>query len=246
MASSLPMLEPPATAAAALHSLRWTALGTDCWVQYQCEDRAAARSFAHAAQSWVAGFEAKYSRFRPDSLVSRINAAAGRDWVGVDEEMECFLDLCARLHTLSRGVLDVTALPVMRLWDYKAKVPRLPSREEISAAQRLVGWSRVERERGRVKLPEAGMALDFGGWGKEYAVDRVAEIAREHGITQALVDFGHDLRALGAAPGKPAWHIGLEDPARPGEACWGSLAIINRGVASSGDYRRGFTLNGVR
>jgi thiamine biosynthesis lipoprotein len=90
------------------------------------------------------------------------------------------------------------------------------------------------------------MALDFGGWGKEYAVDIVAEIAREHHLTCVLVDFGHDLRAIGTAPGKPGWHIGLEDPARPGAACWGSLAIRDRGVASSGDYRRGFTHGGVR
>jgi len=90
------------------------------------------------------------------------------------------------------------------------------------------------------------MALDLGGWGKEYAVDRVAGIAREHHIASALVDFGHDLFAVGTAPGKPGWHIGLEDPAQSGDACWGSVAIKNRGVASSGDYRRGFTINGVR
>jgi thiamine biosynthesis lipoprotein len=235
-----------ASAPVTLRSLRWAALGTECFIQYACANAPAARAFEHAAQNWVALFEAKYSRFRPDSLVSRINAAAGRAWVDVDEEMDRFLDLSGALHSMSRGLLDVTALPVMRLWDYKAAVPRVPSAAEIAAAQRLVGWSKVERERGRIRLPEAGMALDFGGWGKEYAVDLVAGIAREHGITCALVDFGHDLHAIGTAPGKPGWHIGLEDPAQPGAACWGSLAIRDRGVASSGDYRRGFTIDGVR
>jgi thiamine biosynthesis lipoprotein len=221
-------------------------LGTECFLQYACDDAAAARAFAQAAPAWVAGFEAKYSRFRPDSLLSRINSAAGRDWVDVDEEMDRFLDLSGSLFALSRGLLDVTALPLMRLWDYKAAVPRVPAATEIAAALRLVGWPRVERQPGRVRLPVAGMALDFGGWGKEYAVDFVAQIAREHGISCALVDIGHDLRALGSAPGKPGWHIGLEDPAQPGGACWGSLAIRDRGVASSGDYRRGFTVNGLR
>ena len=236
---------PLRPAAPTLHLLRWKALGTECFIQFVCDGEAAAQAFARAATSWVEAFEARYSRFRPDSLVSRINAAAGRDWVQVDAEMETFLDLSGSLYELSRGLLDVTALPLMRLWDYKAAVPRVPSAAEISAALRLVGWPRVERQPGRVRLPEAGMALDFGGWGKEYAVDVVAEIAREHRITCALVDFGHDLRALGAAPGKPGWHIGLEDPAKP-DTCWGSLAITNRGVASSGDYRRGFTHHRVR
>jgi thiamine biosynthesis lipoprotein len=134
----------------------------------------------------------------------------------------------------------------MRLLNYQAAVPRIPSVAEITGALRLVGWKRVERTPGRVRLPEAGMAIDFGGWGKEYAVDVVAGIARDHRITCALVDFGHDIRTLGSAPGKPGWHIGLEDPTRPGVACWGSLALANRSVASSGDYLRGFTVNGVR
>jgi len=232
--------------AAPLRFLRWPALGTKCEVQYVCADDQAAKSFEAAVTGWVAAFEAKYSRFRPDSLVSRINAAAGRDWVQVDAEMDRFLDLCNSVHFMTQGLLDVTALPLMRLWDYKAAVPRIPSTTEIAEARRLVGWKKVERKPGQVRLPEAGMALDFGGWGKEYAVDMVAGIAREHRITTALVDFGHDLHAIGAAPGKPGWHIGLEDPARPGVACWGSLALANRSVASSGDYLRGFTVNGVR
>ena len=229
-----------------LQSVRWTALGTECFIQFAGDDAAAGRNFARAAQSWVATFESKYSRFRPDSLISRINAAAGRDWVGIDEETERILDLSGSIYTMTNGLLDITALPLMRLWDYKAPVPRIPSTAEINSARALVGWPKVQRERGRVRLPQPGMALDLGGWGKEYAVDMVAGIAREHGLTSALVDFGHDLRAVGTAPGKPGWHIGLEDPVQPGEACWGSLAVNNRGVASSGDYRRGFTINGVR
>jgi len=240
--TTAPALAPRSTP---LQSVRWIALGTECFIQY-AGDAPAARAFAPAAQAWVAAFEAKYSRFRPDSLISRINAAAGRDWVAVDEEMERILDLSGSIYSLTKGLLDITALPLMRLWDYKAAVPRIPSAAEIQAARQLVGWPLVQRERGRVRLPKAGMALDLGGWGKEYAVDMVAGLAREHGLSQVLVDFGHDLRAVGAAPGKPGWHIGLEDPVRPGDACWGSLAINNCGVASSGDYRRGFTIGGVR
>lgn len=243
--------QPPAAPATSgrdepLRFLRWAALGTNCEVQYVCADAAAARAFEVAATNWVAAFEAKYSRFRPNSLVSRINAAAGGAAVAIDEEMERFLEVCHSLHFMTRGLLDVTALPLMRLWDYKAAVPRIPTEAELAAARRLVGWQKVERSPGRVRLPAAGMALDFGGWGKEYAVDVVAGIARDHGITRALVDFGHDIHAIGSAPGKPGWHVGLEDPARPGVACWGSVALANRSVASSGDYLRGYTINGVR
>jgi thiamine biosynthesis lipoprotein len=205
-----------------------------------------ANAFESEVVAWVAAFEAKYSRFRPDSLISRINSAAGLGWVEIDAEMEQFLDLSGSLYQLSQGVLDVTALPLMRLWDYRAENPRIPSESEIAAAKRLVGWQKIQRVLGRVRLPEPGMALDFGGWGKEYAVDIAAQIAKRHGLANVLVDFGHDLCVLGTAPGKPGWHIGLEDPARPGKECWSSIAARDCGVASSGDYVRGFTIDGKR
>ncbi len=235
----------PAGPAGLLRRLDFPALGTKCEVQFTAQDAAQATKFERAAVAWVQAFEAKYSRFLPGSLVSRINAAAGRDWVAVDAEMEQLLKLCDTLHFMTQGILDPTALPLLRVWNYKVAHTALPTTAEIDAARRLVGWKKMQRAPGKVFLPEPGMALDFGGFGKEYAVDIVAQIAVNHGIANVLVDFGHDLRALGAPPGKPCWHIGLEDPKKPGVAS-GSTGITGKGVASSGDYLRCFTLNGRR
>lgn len=233
-------------AAGPLRKLAFPALGTNCEVQYvapQGEEQAA--RFERAVTGWVVGFEQKYSRFLPTSLLSRINAAAGREWVEVDAETEAMFKLCDTLLFMTQGVLDPTALPLLQLWDYRAANPRIPDAAEIAAARARVGWRKVQRAPGKVFLPEPGMALDFGGFGKEYAVDIVAQIATEHGLACALVDFGHDLRAVGLPPGRPAWHIGLEDPFRPGSSS-ASVALISRGIASSGDYIRGFTLGGRR
>ena len=229
-----------------LRKLSFPALGTMCEVQYAApggDPQAAA--FERAATGWVNAFEAKYSRFRPDSLISRINSAAGREWIEVDAEMEGLLKLCDTLHFMTQGVLDPTMLPLIRLWNYKTETPRIPTADEIASARALVGWKKVLRSPGKIKLPEVGMALDFGGFGKEYAVDITAQIATDHGIRAALVDFGHDLRAVGVSPGRPAWHIGLEDPQKPGTPA-GSIAVSGKGVASSGDYLRRFVVNGKR
>jgi thiamine biosynthesis lipoprotein len=241
---------PPATAQRAstggLHRLTFPALGTTCEVQYVAPGNGApAVDFELAAVDWVLAFEAKYSRFRPASLLSRINAAAGRSWVEVDEETDELFGLCDSLYIMTEGVLDPTALPLISLWNWKVENPMLPGPADVAAARRLTGWRKVQRSPGRVFLPEAGMALDFGGFGKEYAVDIVAQMAAMYGITNVLVDFGHDLRAIGAPPGRPAWHIGLEDPHHPGHTA-GSIAVNDKGVASSGDYVRCFRINGRR
>jgi thiamine biosynthesis lipoprotein len=243
----LPTASASAIPEQGLRKLTFPALGTICEVQYAAPEGAAqAAGFVRAAVGWVQAFEAKYSRFRPDSLVSRITAAAGHAWVEVDEEMEQLLTLCDTLHFMTEGVLDPTALPLIQLWNWKSAHPAIPSTDQIAAARRLVGWPRVLRKSGAVFLPEPGMALDFGGFGKEYAVDMVAQIALDHAIANVLVDFGHDLRALGTPPGRPAWHIGLEDPRRPGTS-WASVALSgSRGIASSGDYVRCFKIGGRR
>ena len=235
-----------ANAGVPLRKLAFPALGTMCEVQDAAPGGdAQAAGFERAAIAWVNRFEATYSRFRPESVVSRINAAAGRAWIDIDAEMEGLLQLCDTLHFMTQGVLDPTMLPLIKLWNYKAETPRIPSAAEIAEARARVGWKKVQRAPGKVFLPEPGMALDFGGFGKEYAVDVTAQIAGDHGITSALVDFGHDLRAVGAPPDRPAWHIGLEDPQKPGTAS-SSIAVVGKGVASSGDYIRRFVVEGKR
>jgi thiamine biosynthesis lipoprotein len=89
------------------------------------------------------------------------------------------------------------------------------------------------------------MALVFGGFWKDFAVDLVAQLALERGISAALVNFGHDIRAVGSPPGRLAWHVGIEDPRQPGSpAC--SVGLLDRGIASSGDYIRRFEIGGRR
>jgi thiamine biosynthesis lipoprotein len=236
-----------AAPAAGLCKLSFPALGTMCEVQYEAPaGNGTCPEFEHAAVGWVQAFEAKYSRFRPDSLVSRINQAAGREWVDVDTETEQLLKLCDTMQFMTQGLLDPTSLPLIQLWNWKAEHPQIPTPMQIQAALRLVGWSKVQRAPGKVYLPVRGMAVDFGGFGKEYAVDVVAQIAVDHGIGNVLVDFGHDLRALGSPPGRPAWHIGLEDPDRPGTT-FASLGLKgSKGIASSGDYVRCFKIDGRR
>jgi len=225
--------------------IRFNALGTVCEIQFLCNEDRVAQAFASAAVDWVNAFEAKYTRFRSDSLIGRINAAAGKRWVDIDEDAEEMFALVDQIVLLTNGALDPTALPLLKLWNYKAKHPRIPDESEIRTALAKVGWRRVRREPGRIFLPEEGMGLDLGGFGKEYAVDRVAQLALSMGVENFLIDFGHDVRVHGNPGNAPVWSIGVEDPRKPG-ALRGQLLLNSGGVASSGDYIRYFIKDGKR
>lgn len=231
--------------AAGYHQLSFQAMSTACRVNFVCKDPRHAQNFQHQVVKWVAWFEAQYSRFIPDSLIGRINAAAGLHWVEVDAETDALFNLCQEMIFLSRGVFDPTALPLMRLWNWKATPPQVPTAEAVKAARELVGWRKIQRRKGGIFLPREGMCLDLGGIGKEYAVDRVVMMALDAGIANVLVDFGQDVRVAGEPPERGAWHIGLEDPKNVGK-CWTGLAVKDCAVATSGDYVRSFVANGRR
>ncbi len=233
------------TDARGVRRVEFRALGTACVIQCRHPEGRAAERFFTAALEWLARFEAKFSRFRPDSTISRINAAAGCEWVEIDSETEHLLDLAADLHRLTAGILDPTMLPLLRVWDWKTVHTKLPDKSEIKAALAISGFEKLQRRPGEVFLPKPGMGLDFGGFGKEYAVDQLVRIAREHGIQDALVDLGRDIFGMGGNGQHAFWHIGLEDACRPG-TCWGGLAVSDFAVAVSGDSLRRFEFNGVR
>ncbi len=227
------------------HQLTFTAMSTACRVNFRTTNSALARALQDEVLEWVTAFEAKYSRFIPDSLISRINAASGEHWVEVDAETDAIFNLCQEMIFFTKGVFDPTSLPLIRLWNWKANPAVIPTEDTIAATREIVGWRKIQRRKGGIFLPHKGMCLDLGGIGKEYAVDRVLTMCMDRGITNVLVDFGQDVRVHGQPADKPAWHIGLDDPKNPGH-CWTGVAVNNHAVATSGDYLRHFTIDGRR
>jgi FAD:protein FMN transferase len=226
------------------YQLLFEAMGTTCQVFFSSRTRAQADTFKRAILRWVAEFEAKYSRFIESSLVSRANRAAGREWVETDGQTEELFALCDWFHWMTEGVFDPTTEPLLKLWDYHKKPHATPSPAEIEMARGLMGWTRIQRGEGRVFLP-TGTSIDLGGVGKEFAVDEVTELALSMGITNILVDFGHDLRVHGEPPEKGPWRIGLESPDSPGR-CYRGVAVTNAAVCTSGDYLRHIEVDSER
>jgi len=222
----------------------FTAMASPCHLMIGAPSQAEAERIAQPAIDEVRRIETTYSRYRADSIVSRMNAAAGSGaWIAVEPETSSLLDYAASLHAVSDGLFDITSGVLRRAWNFS--VPRVPSREELAPLLALVGWHKVERRPGGVRLAQRGMELDFGGFGKEYAADRAAAVLRAQGVQQGYVNLGGDMSVIGPqADGEP-WLIGIQDP-RDEERTIASLAVARGGLATSGDYERYFELDGRR
>ncbi len=191
---------------------------------------------AARAEAEVRRLEQKYSRYRDDSEATRINRSAGDPrGVEVDAETAHLLDYAATCWQQSEGLFDVTSGVLRRAWDFKSG--RVPGQAEIDAVLPQVGWRRVRWQRPRLVLPVAGMEIDFGGYVKEYAADRAAELCRRLGARHGLVDLAGDLSLVGAHPDGAPWNVGVRDPGRRGEAL-ASVRLDRGAIASSGDYER--------
>jgi thiamine biosynthesis lipoprotein len=223
----------------------FTAMGSPCEIFYRARSHAASEALRESVMAWLAEFEDAFSFYREDSLVSRINRSAGREGVAIGETAAELFALCDWFYWLTGGYFDPTSGPLLRLWDYHDPSRPLPTPAEIEMAQAHVGWSRVEHTPQRCRLPESGMAIDLGGIGKEFAVDKVMELILTTGVRDALVNFGHDVRVVGEAPQGGAWGVGLEDPRQPGR-CWAGLQFDAAAVCSSGDYMRFRMIDGKR
>lgn len=212
------------------------------------QDRAAARRHVNAAFSEMERVAALLNAHAPDSELSRLNAAAGREAVALSPELYGAVRAGVDWWKRTDGAFDITIAPLLELWRRCGREDRLPTEDELAAARRLLCADRIELDDARrtVRLP-AGARLDLGGHGKGYIVQWVAEYLRRRGVADALVAGSGDILALGRRADGFAWVVGIQDPrAAEKPALLGKLAVIDRAVSTSGNYQRYVTIQGRR
>jgi thiamine biosynthesis lipoprotein len=191
-------------------------------------------------QAEVIRLESRYSRYRSDSLISTINQAAG-EVTFVDEECAGLLNYADHCYRLSDGVFDITSGALRRAWNFHRR--QLPDPVTLAEARACIGWDRVEWDGERLRL-EPAMELDLGGVVKEFAADRLVTLMKEAG-SAGMANLAGDIAITGLQPNGQPWVLGIRDPLG-GTGPLAKVALDQGGLASSGDYERGFMLDGVR
>jgi len=219
----------------------FAAMASPCEVLLDTANPEEANPLGQAAAQEAWRIEVKLSRYRPDSIVSVINRSHGHAVV-IDPETSALIDYAAQCYKLSAGRFDVTSGVLRRCWKFDGS-DRVPEPGAVTALLPFIGFEKVRWQSPRITLPP-GMEIDFGGFGKEYAVDRVLAIVSARYSGAVLVNFGGDL-AANRAPADAPWQVGVERPDTDREARL-LLELSRGGLATSGDTRRFLLRDGVR
>jgi thiamine biosynthesis lipoprotein len=214
---------------------------------YDGQASESAQKAVSAAFGEMERLEGLLSVWMPSSDVSRINDAAGGGLVSVNPETWQAISAAQEISRLTDGAFDISIGAVMQLWSFQTEEALMPAEAAIQRNLRLVGSHQVLLDSANIKvgLRERGAAIDLGGAAKGFAVDRVKEVLKEHGVETALVDAGGDIALLGRKPHGETWKIGIRHPRSPGETIE-VLEVDSGAVATSGDYERCFFQDGVR
>jgi thiamine biosynthesis lipoprotein len=184
------------------------------------------------------------STYLPDSEISRINRAAGKEAVPVSPEVEEVIREGLYWSEQSGGAFDITVEPLVQLWDFDGEKEIIPIENTISKTASLVNYRDIEIKDHTVRLKRRGMAINVGGLAKGYAVDRAISILRGK-VPSGIVNAGGDLFAFGQKNKNTPWNIGLQHPRKPQELL-AAFAVENQAIATSGDYQRYFIKDGIR
>jgi thiamine biosynthesis lipoprotein len=222
---------------------RFAAMANPCEVLTDTGNPEEAQTALRIAQEEARRIEFKFSRYRDDNIIHRINHSQGRP-VPVDEETAALLDYAATCYAMSDGMFDITSGALRRVWKFDGS-SHVPSHVAVREVLRKIGWEKVRWADATLQMP-AGMEIDLGGIGKEYAVDRAAALVASSIGCSFLLNFGGDLHASAPRQGGRPWIVGVDDPDRLGVAALYRIELPYGGLATSGDARRFVLWNGKR
>jgi thiamine biosynthesis lipoprotein len=231
-----------------MQEIRFRAMGTDCHVLVEALDENVETTLLTLAVERVELLEQSWSRFRPTSELSRLNARAGSGPIEVSADLLLLVTRMSQAWRESDGLFDPTVLDSMNRLGYDADFAEVSTRVIPAASDIAVlpapgmGGVRTDAATMTVTLP-AGVGLDPGAIGKGLAADIVVEELLGIGASAVLVNLGGDI-AIGGALIDP-WRIAVTDERLPRDIDERTLEVIElprdvtrAGIATSTTLKR--------
>ena len=230
--------------------LSFFAMASPCEVLVDCSDEHLAITVGDIAAKEAWRIEDKFSRYQEQSVCGQLNANAGRR-CAIDQETFQLLSFAQQCFELSDGLFDLTSGILRKAWRFDGS-DNIPKQADVDLLLPLIGWHKTQLSMDSFQMLD-GMELDFGGIGKEYAVDRAVLLIEQYLISQQqqtafLVNFGGDLAVSGKRDNRQVWQVGIEQPSVQDKSkTQQAIVTLSEGaVATSGDAHRFLLKNNNR
>ena len=235
-----------------IHHLHGQTMGTSWSVSLVAAPERSLEPLRIGIQRQLDTVVAQMSTWENDSNLSRYNQAAANTWHTLPDEFFYVLRYALEVAQESQGAYDPTSGPLVNAWGFgpAARQTQRPEQAILSAARARVGWQKVLLDADHKRaLQPGGIYLDLSAIAKGFAVDQVARYLSQQGIASYLVEVGGELFGTGIKPDALPWWVVLEQPlplqTQATNLTETVIALHGLAVATSGDYRRYFTVNNV-
>ena len=212
-------------------------------------DTAAVHAAFDAATAEIVRIEKVMTTWDPESEVSRVNQAAGKEAVAVGAETFAVIQEAQHASEISGGCFDITFETLHGLWKFDQDLdPHPPSPTDVRARLKYVGYKHVKLDAGAhtVMLDESHVRISLGGIAKGYAVDRASRVLLDAGIASFYVQAGGDLYTQGNKPDGSPWQAGIRDPRGPEGDYFAVMPVSDHAFSTAGDYERAYVVGGKR
>ncbi|MDZ4856874.1 MAG: FAD:protein FMN transferase [Nitrospirota bacterium] len=226
-------------------------MGTTYSVKYRPgQDTPLLKAMQIEVDALLTGINQTLSTYDPESELSRFNRMRTTDWVPASASLLAVLKAALEIGVQSDGAFDITVGPLVNLWGFGPEFhpDRIPLKADIAAARARSGPDKLTLRdtQPAIRKHRPDVFLDLSGIAKGYGVDRVAELMAAYGIEHYMVEIGGEVRVRGLKERDTPWRIAIEKPL-PGErSVQTMLALSDIALATSGNYRNFFELDGRR
>ena len=192
------------------------------------------------------------STYIASSELSQFNSAEPNRWQTVSEGVISVIERSLQLGEQTAGALDVTIGPLVTLWNFgpgrDARPMTAPSASDVLAARQRTGSQHLglRHDPPALKKSVAGLEIDLSAVAKGYAVDVLAALFDGRDIGDYMIEIGGEVRCRGRRADQRPWQIGIERPDKAGRVVQRVIPVDNMSLATSGDYRNYYEVDGQR
>jgi thiamine biosynthesis lipoprotein len=230
---------------------QFKAMASPCEILIDTNNEHFANHLLKIAHGEASRIETKYSRYRKDNIVFEINNSCGKP-VTVDDETAALLNYAQQCYEISDGLFDISSGVLRCAWRFDGN-NNVPSQKQIGALLERIGWNQLIWESPVITLPD-NMEIDFGGIGKEYAVDKTTQLLKQETDDSVLINFGGDIFVTGPRKSGKGWVVAIEgtddntkaEKVKTNTDSTTVFQLKNGGLATSGDTKRHLIKDGVR